>query len=148
MQTPPVLEVEPPVEMSREDGRIIFAKLNDVYIDERVGYGPGWSDKRVAADLSVPLAWVRKVRVEHFGDEGMSETDRATIEAAAAIRQEISAMAARIEAHARDRSDITIKLAALEKDGQTLRTDIAALKTRLATVDRNVETVRKAVAQR
>lgn len=53
--------------MQREDRRIIFEKLNDVYADESTGYGPGWTDKKVAEDLSVPRQWVETIREENFG---------------------------------------------------------------------------------
>lgn len=60
---------EPPREMSREDRRVIFAKLNDVYLDEDQGYDAGWSDAKVADDLGVPRAWITAIREENFGAE-------------------------------------------------------------------------------
>lgn len=53
--------------MTRDDRRVIWAKLDDVYADEASGYKPGWSDGRVARDLNVPVAWVKLVRDENFG---------------------------------------------------------------------------------
>jgi hypothetical protein len=53
--------------MGREDRRIIFDKLNGVYLDERRGYDTGWSDHKVSTDLGVPRAWVEQVREEMFG---------------------------------------------------------------------------------
>lgn len=58
---------EPPREMSREDRRIIFAKLQDVYIDEKSGYADQWTDITVAKDLNVPRAWIEQIREENFG---------------------------------------------------------------------------------
>lgn len=55
--------------MSRDDRRVIFAKLNDVYLTERTGYGGGWTDKKVAADLGIPVEWVVEVRNDHFGPD-------------------------------------------------------------------------------
>lgn len=63
----------PPPEMSRADRRLIFERLNDVYADEKVGYSGEWTDKRVAEDMGVPLAWVRTVREENFGPEGNAD---------------------------------------------------------------------------
>ncbi len=63
------LRAEPPQEMSREDRRCVFEKLNEVYLDEDHGYGDGWSDERVAKDLGVPRAWVSKIRDENCGPE-------------------------------------------------------------------------------
>ena len=73
---------EPPREMSREDRRIVFAKINEVYLDENKGYDPPWTDAKVAADLGVPRDWVRVVREENFGAEaGNSEIDDVLAEA-------------------------------------------------------------------
>ena len=58
---------EPPRVMQREDRRIIFQKLNEVYLDEKRGYVEGWSDLRVSEDLGIPRAWVAQVRDENFG---------------------------------------------------------------------------------
>jgi len=60
--------VMPPREMGRDDRRIIFEKLNEVYLDEKRGYDSGWSDQRVSTDLGVPRKWVETLRVEMFGD--------------------------------------------------------------------------------
>lgn len=60
--------------MSREERRLIFSKLNEVYIDEKVGYGDEWTDEKVAKDLGVARAWVRTVRSENFGDEQGNDT--------------------------------------------------------------------------
>lgn len=53
--------------LSYADRRVIFAKLEEAYEDEQVGYKPQWSDQRVAEDLGVPVAWVKTVREENFG---------------------------------------------------------------------------------
>ncbi|OAS26334.1 hypothetical protein [Methylobacterium platani] len=58
---------EPLREMSRDDRRVIFAKLDDVYVDEKTGYSAGWTDDKVATDLGVPRAWVATIRDENFG---------------------------------------------------------------------------------
>ena len=63
------VKAEEPPTMSREDRRLIFAKIDEVYLDENIGYSDGWTDSRVANDLGVPLAWVRDIRSENFGDE-------------------------------------------------------------------------------
>jgi hypothetical protein len=53
--------------MSREDRRIIFEKLNEVYANEAVGYEAPWTDDKVARDLGIPRAWVTQMREENFG---------------------------------------------------------------------------------
>lgn len=67
--------VEPaavPRVMTREDRRIIFEKLNEVYLNEAVGYEIGWSDHRVSTDLGVPRKWVETIRDENFGAIGVN----------------------------------------------------------------------------
>ncbi len=62
-----------PREMSVSDRRIIFAKLDEVYLDEKRGYDAGWSDHKVATDLGVPRKWVETIRAENFGPIGTNE---------------------------------------------------------------------------
>ena len=52
--------------MSRDDRRLIFAKLEEVYVSETVGYAPGWTDEKVSTDLGTPRAWVETIRDESF----------------------------------------------------------------------------------
>ena len=65
----PMVNGEVPTEMSRSDRRIIFAKLEEVYQDEEIGYRNPWTDVTVARDLGshIPVAWVAQVREENFG---------------------------------------------------------------------------------
>jgi len=65
--------------MTRDDRRIIFEKLNEVYVNDKVGYDKGWTDEKVATDLGVPRAWVRLIREENFGDEVGNEDIRKQI---------------------------------------------------------------------
>jgi hypothetical protein len=58
---------EPPREMGRDERRIIYSKLNDVYLNDKEGYAPPWTDQKVADDLGCPRAWVATVRDEMFG---------------------------------------------------------------------------------
>jgi hypothetical protein len=89
--TLPVKPAEPeaPRTMSRDDRRIVFEKLNEVYVDEKVGYGPGWTDAKVATDLGVPRAWVKQLRDEMFGPEGSNEEIRATVAEAQTLLNDI-----------------------------------------------------------
>ncbi|WDR05530.1 hypothetical protein PSQ90_14815 [Devosia rhodophyticola] len=52
--------IEPPRQMVLEDRRLIFAKLEEVYVDERTGYCADWNDARVGIDMNVPRKWSRK----------------------------------------------------------------------------------------
>lgn len=73
----PELKPEPPRQMTREDKRLIIAKLDEVYDGEDRGYGSGWTDERVAKDMGIPRAWVSEIRVDLFGDLEMNEDIRA-----------------------------------------------------------------------
>lgn len=76
-------------QMSREDRRIIFEKLNEVY--DKDHYGPGFTDKKVAEGLGCPRAWVRQVRDEMFGPEGTNaEIEETMIEARALITKGVT----------------------------------------------------------
>lgn len=80
---------DPPEPMTREDKRVIFAKLNEVYVDEKTGYGPGWADGRVASDLGVPLAWVLTIREENFGPDASNEEIRGLVKQAQACSDDV-----------------------------------------------------------
>jgi hypothetical protein len=54
-------------QMSREDRRLIFSKLEEVYLDETRGYASGWGDQKVADHFGVPRAWIVTMRDENFG---------------------------------------------------------------------------------
>lgn len=79
---------------TRDDRRLIFAKLEEVYLDESRGYDNGWTDHRVSTDLGVPRAWVELIRNENFGPtkdnpeirELLVKIDLASKETRAAIR--------------------------------------------------------------
>ena len=62
-----VVAADKPRVMQRDDRRIIFEKLNGVYLDDKRGYDADWSDHKVATDLGVPRVWVEQVREELFG---------------------------------------------------------------------------------
>jgi hypothetical protein len=57
----------PPRSPTRDEKRIIFQKIDEVYVGETVGYSKAWSDDVVAKDLNVPVAWVATIREENFG---------------------------------------------------------------------------------
>jgi hypothetical protein len=78
--------------MTREDRRIIFEKLNEVYVNDKVGYGDGWTDEKVAVDLGVPRAWVKLIRDENFGDEVANENIREQVKQAREVLAQIKAI--------------------------------------------------------
>jgi hypothetical protein len=63
------VKAEPPRAMTREDRRIVYAKVEDTYDVKLNAYSGDWSDHKVAVDLGVPRAWVRDIREEFFGPE-------------------------------------------------------------------------------
>lgn len=112
----PITKPDAPREMGREDRRIIFEKLNEVYVNETTGYGPGWTDAKVATDLGVPRAWVTMVRDEMFGPEGSNEEIRATIKDATALLAEIKALLPQLGAVTHKADVIEKRLAEIQKD--------------------------------
>ncbi|KQP61074.1 hypothetical protein [Methylobacterium sp. Leaf108] len=92
---------EKPREMTRDERRLIWAKLEEVYIDERAGYSAGWSDARVSEDLGIPRAWVSTIRDENFGPGVSEDVEKAMAEAkvltaeAAEFRKAMEALTAR-----------------------------------------------------
>jgi hypothetical protein len=83
-----------PRSMQRSDRQIIIAKLMDVYVGEKAGYAPGWTDEKVSVDLGVPRAWVEQLRAENFGDLATNPEIEAAVEEGKAvlgrIRQEFN----------------------------------------------------------
>lgn len=88
MTQPEQETTERPAVMGREDRRITFAAINDAYLDAERGYKPGWSDKRVAESLGIPLSWVLDLREEMFGPAGDSAEVRLLLEQIQALREE------------------------------------------------------------
>ena len=66
-------------------GRRLTQESQDVYLDERRGYDDGWSDKRVATDLGIPLAWVTRLRAENFGPKNYNSEAEAVVASAKAV---------------------------------------------------------------
>lgn len=64
-----------PRTMSRDDRRLIYAEIEGCYDKEAKRYMDGWHDERVAQSLGahVPVAWVREIREDFFGDSGSND---------------------------------------------------------------------------
>lgn len=60
---------QPPRKLEREQRRIIFLKLEEVYLGDTIGYSPGWNDERIASELNYPRAWIEEVRDLNFGPQ-------------------------------------------------------------------------------
>lgn len=69
-KTKPQASPEVSREMSREDGRLLSRTIEDHWQDSSSSYALGWSDQKIAEDLSVPLDWVKTIRERDFGGSG------------------------------------------------------------------------------
>jgi hypothetical protein len=79
-----------PRQQSKEDGRIIFEKLNEVYVQD--GYSGDWTDAKVATDLGCPRAWIAEIRERFFGPIKSNETMMVTLAEAKTILARIKVL--------------------------------------------------------
>jgi hypothetical protein len=110
--------------MGREDRRIVFEKLNEVYLNDKVGYGTGWTDERVANDLGVPRAWVKLIRDENFGDEMANEE----------IKQKVA-----------DATKLLDEMKQRTAVAETIVADLKRLSTEAERMNKSLDAIRKAV---
>ena len=92
-----------PRQLTKEDRRIIFSKLNEVYVDERTGYSASWTDGSVATNLGVPTEWVKQIRDENFGPLAINPEVLALINECRQIREEVRRICGSQPRHGRDR---------------------------------------------
>ncbi len=107
--------------LGRDDRRIIFTKLNEVYVGEKIGYGEGWTDERVANDLGVPRAWVKLVRDENFGEEMANDQIRKMISEAEALMKEVKTAVPFVE-------DVMTKLRRLTDEADRIGKSLDAIR--------------------
>lgn len=107
---------EPIAELTRENRRIILAKLEEVYVDEKTGYSPGWTDAKVASDLGIPRSWVAQLRADNFGPEG-NEDIRIALEEARTLLADSVATIGRAKA-------VTTALGELERRAEKIERTI------------------------
>lgn len=123
MQPPKI--VEPAKEMTREDKRIVYDKLNDVYADEKIGYSGDWTDQKVSLDLGVPRSWVAAVRDEMFGPEGSN---------------------AKISATVRDAKEFLIEAKKVIEPAEKLMADLRLLLSKADKIEKTVIEIQRAVS--
>lgn len=123
MQTNKAISAEPR-QMTRDDRRLIFGKIDEVYVDANEGYGKGWTDQKVATDLGIPVAWVRTIREENFGPEGLNPDLRAAIEDAKKL---FMSMQATHDAFRKTMSDYSERMSKLQMQQQALEAKITQL---------------------
>lgn len=117
---------EPPREMGRDDRRVVFAKLNEVYLDETKGYESGWTDVRVAQDLGVPVAWVASVREENFGPARDNEEIRRFLDLVAGVALDSARVEAEFAKLAERKAAIAERVRDLEKLAKSVRVQVGA----------------------
>lgn len=137
MQTAPTAEL--PEQMSRDSRRTIFAKLQDVYIDEAKGYATPWTDQAVAKDLGCPLAWVIAIREENFGPVSDNSEIRAMLSRVEVGAREAKALLDDVKVFRKELTEHIEKGNALMKRATEIGKNLDGL---LATADRISQSVR------
>jgi hypothetical protein len=110
-----------PRQPAREDKRRILERLSDVYTNEEVGYSKDWTDDKLAASLSVPVAWVRDLRVEFHGENAGNEATEGAAKARVKVMNELRTDIHRIE------TKLTAELSRFESDLAGCRARLAKL---------------------
>lgn len=125
----PALVAEIPAAPTPSDRRIIFAKLEEVYLDEVKGYSANWTDERVSKDLGVPRAWVAEVREINFGPVRDNEMTRDLIAKIDAVSAEFSAETKKVD-------DITARINSDLRLLQQSQGSISELRARVRELER------------
>lgn len=105
---------------SISDRRLIFAHLNDVYLDEKQGYKTPWTDDAVAKHLGTRVEWVTAIRKENFGPLGTNGEVHELVAKARALADEVGKAL-----------DDLQRLAPQVQKALTLRLDVDKLNRRL-----------------
>lgn len=127
----PMPETKAQPRTAKEDRRIIFAQLNEVYVDEKTGYQEGWNDGRVAKHLGVPLEVVKELREENFGPPGIDPGLVDLITEARLIREQV------IEKNA-EASRLVSEIDKLKVSVQTVAGDIQRLASRTEVIEKKL----------
>ncbi|MGZ6195516.1 MAG: hypothetical protein ACXWML_09825 [Candidatus Binataceae bacterium] len=128
-----------PRELHYKDALAISVKLNEVYLDRTKGYGDGYTDAKVAAELNVPRDWVKKVRTEIYGD-GAAGNDEIE-DALAACRQLLADCQPLLEMADR----VTAAADRLEQEARTVTTTTKGLRDRADHIERKLLGIEKAL---
>lgn len=124
---------EPERKMTRDESRIIFAKIEECYsLDTNVkGYQVPWTDQRIADDLGVPRVWVASMREQFFGAENSNAEIDAARDEAKALLNETKALAAKF-ASTKD------LLAAMVEEAKKLGNRAEIIERKLANVEKTL----------
>lgn len=126
---------KPPRALTRDDRRIIFAKLEDCYIDEKAGYAAGWNDERVAKELGVPRAWIEEVREQNFGPNKVDNS------------REIRELSQSIETFIASASALRVRITGMEQKHAAMTAEIAELRDASVKMSQTYEMLRAGLAK-
>lgn len=121
------VKAEAPREMSREDRRIIFAKIDEIYIEGK-GYSPPWTDAAVSRDLGVPRDWVARVRDELFGVEGSNQEFDDFLAKVAPIIAEVKNLFKAAHSQLEQAKALAVKIEELERIGRKIEKEISPVR--------------------
>lgn len=117
-------------QMTREDRRIIFEKLNAIY--DRDKYSPPWTDKKVSEDLNCPRAWVKQVRDEMFGPEGSNAEIDQSIAQAKVLIEHGTKLLAQVEA-------VKLQLNTIQRDTAPIAAAVAKMQNQIQAIEKAVK---------
>lgn len=128
-----------PVPMDKVTHRIIFAKLNEVYLDEKTGYAGEWNDAKVATDLGIDVGHVAEVRASFFGPETNASLMRAAIDNVVKSGQAIERRVVLIDKKIEQMQALDDKLEASRKEVEAAIDRFEQLMTNLTQQDNNMQ---------
>lgn len=117
-----------------DDNRIIYEKLTDVYVNDKVGYSNGWSDQKVATDLGVPRKWVEDIRAQFFGKLASNSGVQEFVAEFESVKREAALAFARVE-------NLQVQIDALIKHPAWKEWE--ELKGRMTRLERQADALRK-----
>ncbi len=126
-------------ELSRDDRRVVFAKLNEVYIDENTGYSVGWGDRRVANDLGVPVEWVKTVRDANFGPDVSSAEIKELVDQSKACSADVQKYFFALEGIRAGIENLTGQIRKLEAEKPALLMQITRIEGHAARLSSHIE---------
>lgn len=128
-----------PAPMDKVTHRIIFAKLNEVYLDEKTGYAGEWNDAKVALDLGIDVGHVAEVRTSFFGPETNASLMRAAIDNIVKAGQDIERRVVLIDKKIEQMQALDDKLEASRKEVEAAIDRFEQLMTNLTQQDNNMQ---------
>ena len=135
-------------EMSREDGRLLSRAIEDHWEDTSACYKLGWSDQRIAADMSVSVDWVKTIRERDFGGSGDEPGLAAFIAEQVVIKREIGELSTLLNMNEKDLQSGTMFQHELARKMEGYRNGHRRLLERIEKMDGIAAELRNQSAQR